>query len=32
MTYFVIYLAAVAIAIAVNYVLCSVNPKDDDPS
>lgn len=32
MTYFVIYLAAVAIAVAVNYVLCSVNSRDDDPS
>ena len=32
MTYFVIYLAAVAISVAVNYVLCSINPRDDDPS
>ena len=32
MTYFVIYFAAVAIAVAINYTLCSVNPRDNDPS
>jgi len=26
------YLAALALALLINYTLCSVNPRDDDPS
>lgn len=32
MTILVGYLGALALALLINYTLCSVNPRDDDPS